>query len=103
KFDGEDRHGKREIRLSEKLTADLRSLAQRQQLTLNILLQGTWALLLSRYSGEKHVVFGATRACRRSGPEGTESMVGLLINTVPVRVDVFPERRLLAWLKELRD
>ncbi|MBD2365339.1 amino acid adenylation domain-containing protein [Anabaena minutissima FACHB-250] len=94
--------GEQAIRLSEKTTARLQSLAEQHQLTLNTLVQGAWALLLSRYSGESDVVFGATRACRHSSVAGAESMVGLLINTLPVRVKVSGEKPLLTWLKELR-
>jgi amino acid adenylation domain-containing protein/non-ribosomal peptide synthase protein (TIGR01720 family) len=102
--DEEEDYGVQQIWLSEALTSALQSLAQGNQLTLNTLLQGAWALLLSRYSGDEDVVFGATRACRRSALEGlgTESMVGLFINTLPVRVHVRPEEPVLAYLKELR-
>jgi amino acid adenylation domain-containing protein len=91
-----------EIWLSTEITTTLRSLAKENQLTLNTVVQGAWALLLSRYSGEADVVFGATRACRRSSVEGAEQMVGLFINTLPVRVHVNPKASLLPWLKELR-
>ncbi|MDP5337906.1 MAG: amino acid adenylation domain-containing protein [Nodularia sp. (in: cyanobacteria)] len=94
--------GEQAIRLSEQTTAMLQSLAKQHQITLNTLVQGAWALLLSRYSGESDVVFGATRACRHSSVTGADSMVGLLINTVPVRVKVSGEKPLLTWLKELR-
>jgi amino acid adenylation domain-containing protein len=95
-------YGLQEIRLSETVTSGLQSLAQQHQLTFNTLVQGAWALLLSRYSGEEDVVFGATRACRRSAVEGAESMVGLFINTLPVRVRMSSEMPLIPWLKELR-
>jgi amino acid adenylation domain-containing protein len=98
----ESGHGEEEIQLSEAVTSALKSLAQEHELTLNILVNGAWALLLSRYSGEEDVVFGATRACRRSALEGAESMVGLFINTLPLRVRVSPDLSLLSWLKELR-
>lgn len=94
--------GDQEIRLSTEITTTLRSLASENQLTLNTVVQGAWALLLSRYSGEADVVFGATRACRRSSVEGAETMMGLFINTLPVRVQVNPEASLLPWLKQLR-
>ena len=84
--------GEQQVRLSEAVAATLKSIAQRHRLTLNTLLQGAWALLLSRYSGEEDVVFGAIRACRRSTVEGAESIVGLFINTVPVRVRVIRRR-----------
>ncbi len=94
--------GEQQVRFSQAVTATLKSIAQSHQLTLNTLLQGAWALLLSRYSGEEDVVFGAIRACRRSSVEGAESIVGLFINTVPFRVRVLPEARLLRWLANLR-
>jgi surfactin family lipopeptide synthetase C len=94
--------GKQTVLLTAAVTSSLRSLAERYRLTPNTFLQGAWALLLSRYSGEPDVVFGATRAGRHVPVEGAESMVGLLINTVPVRVRVSPGYRLLAWLNELR-
>lgn len=94
--------GEQAIRLSEKMTAMLQSLAKQHQITLNTLVQGAWALLLSRYNGETDVVFGATRACRHSSVAGADSMVGLLINTLPVRVKISGEKPLLTWLKELR-
>jgi amino acid adenylation domain-containing protein len=98
----EKSRGKQEIRLSEAATSALVSLVHQHQLTLNTIVQGAWALLLSRYSGETEVVFGATRACRRSTVDEAQAMVGLFINTLPVRVRVPPEMPLLTWLKELR-
>jgi amino acid adenylation domain-containing protein len=94
-------HAEQKLRLSERLTSCLNEAAIRHDLTLNTFLQGAWALLLSRYSGEQDVVFGATRAGRHAFP-GAESIVGLLINTVPVRVDVDRSRLVVDWLKELR-
>jgi amino acid adenylation domain-containing protein len=95
--------GEQEIKLSEAATAALRSLAQANNFTLNTVVQGAWALLLSRYSGEEDVVFGAIRACRRSTIEGAESIAGLFINTVPLRVRVAPRMQVLPWLQTLRE
>ena len=61
--------------------------------TLNTLLQTAWAILLQRYSQETDVVFGATRACRRSAFPDADEMVGLFINTLPLRVRVEPDGR----------
>ncbi|MCL4176656.1 MAG: amino acid adenylation domain-containing protein [Verrucomicrobia bacterium] len=91
-----------ETRLSGAVTNALNSLATENKFTLNTVVQGAWALLLSRYSGEEDVVFGAVRACRRSTVEDAESIAGLFINTLPVRVRVNPELPLLPWLVELR-
>ena len=88
--------------LSPAETAKLRSVARENALTVNTLLLGAWAVLLSRYSGEEDVLFGVIRACRRSSVPVAESIVGLLINTLPLRVRVIDEMRVLDWLKELR-
>ena len=59
-------------------------------------MQGAWALLLSRYSGERDVVFGTVVSGRPADAAGVESMVGLFINTLPVRVRVPTRRGLVA-------
>jgi amino acid adenylation domain-containing protein len=98
----EQGQGEEQIQLSATTTAAMRSLAQQHNLTPNTLVQGAWALLLNYYSGAGDVVFGATRACRRSALKDAEAMVGLFINTLPVRVRIAPEMPLLPWLKNLR-
>ena len=97
--------GVHEIRLSRAVTSRLQAAVKAQGVTMNTLVQGAWALVLSRYSGEDDVVFGNTRACRRSAFDGDgsgEDIVGELINTVPVRVKMEAETRVLDWLKDLR-
>lgn len=90
-----------QVQLSSTVTASLRSLVRQHRLTLNILLQGAYALLLSRYSGESEVVFGATVSGRPNTLPKVESMVGLFINTLPVRVQVPGDASLLPWLQQL--
>ena len=48
------------------------------------------------------MVFGAVRACRRSSVEGADSIPGLFINTLPVRITVRNEQPVLAWLEQIR-
>src|SRR5205085_9993270 len=72
------------------------------QLTLNSISLGAWAILLSRYSGETDVVFGATVSGRPAELPGVETMVGLFINTLPVRVQVRAKEPALAWLRRLQ-
>ena len=92
-----------EIRLPAGQTEALRSFALTHGVTLNTLLQGAWALLVQRYCGTEDVVFGATRACRRSALDGdADGIVGLLINTLPLRAKVEPNAPLVPWLQELR-
>jgi natural product biosynthesis luciferase-like monooxygenase protein/non-ribosomal peptide synthase protein (TIGR01720 family) len=99
--------GPREVRaetrrLSEQTTARLQELCRRRRLTLSTVVQGAWGLLLSRYTGSPEVVFGVTVSGRPAELAGVESMVGLCINTVPVRVRVDAERALGSWLGELQ-
>ena len=86
--------------LSEDTTSALKALAREHQLTLNTVIQGAWALLLSRYTGEKDVVFGATVSGRPPALENVEEMLGLFINTLPVRVQIETNAHFVDWLKE---
>jgi amino acid adenylation domain-containing protein len=97
------RYEKQEQRLSTALTASLRNLARQHQLTLNTLIEGAWILLLSRYSGEEDVVVGAISSGRPAGLDGVESMVGMFINTLPVRAQTPPDAPLIPWLRSLQD
>jgi hypothetical protein len=54
----------REAWLSEELTGKLQELAESAGVTLNTILQGAWALLLSRYTAEEDIIFGAVRGGR---------------------------------------
>jgi amino acid adenylation domain-containing protein len=89
--------------LSEEMTAGLQRLARQQQLTLNTLVQGAWALLLSRYSGECDVLFGTVVSGRPASLPGVEQMVGLFINTLPFRVRIELGQRVTEWLKGLQE
>ena len=95
-------HATREIWLSGESSARLLEWARKQGLTVNTLVQGAWALLLSRYSGEDDVLFGATVSGRPADLPGVEEMIGLFINTLPIRVQVSPETRLVPWLRDLQ-
>lgn len=71
--------------LNTSLTNNLEVLSKKEQLTLNIITQGMWAILLSRYSGEKDIVFGTIVSGRPPELEGVEDMIGPFINTIPFR------------------
>ncbi|MDQ4104739.1 MAG: amino acid adenylation domain-containing protein, partial [Actinomycetota bacterium] len=90
------------VQLSTEESARLQLVARRGGLTLNTIVQGVWALLLSRYSGEREVVFGTVVSGRPAELVGVESMVGMFINTVPTRVQVDDGAELLPWLRELQ-
>ncbi len=92
-----------DLPLDAALSDRLRQFARRQRLTLNTLLQGAWALLLSRYSGQEDVIFGATTSGRPAELAGVERMVGLFINTLPVRVRTAGNDRVEDWLSQLQE
>ncbi|HKH49935.1 MAG TPA: amino acid adenylation domain-containing protein, partial [Thermoanaerobaculia bacterium] len=93
---------RRDLTLSPATSAALREVARRHRLTLNTLVQGAWTLLLAQATGREDVVFGATAAGRPADLPGVESIVGPFINTLPVRVEVRPERRVREWLAALQ-
>ncbi len=96
-------YASQELIIPAALTQNLETLAHEQQLTLNTLLQGAWGLLLSRHSGRDDVLFGGTVSGRPAELPGVENVVGLFINTLPVRVQVKKGEALLPWLKDLQE
>jgi amino acid adenylation domain-containing protein/non-ribosomal peptide synthase protein (TIGR01720 family) len=74
------------VDLDEELTRQLTEQARTCNLTVNTIVQGAWAVLLSRHTGRQDVVFGSTVSGRFPEIAGVEGMIGLLINTVPTRV-----------------
>lgn len=71
-------------------------------ITVNTLVQGAWALLLGQLTGRQDVVFGATVSGRPPAVADVESMVGMFINTVPVRVAYGPGETVGDLLKGLQ-
>ena len=90
------------LQLSAAETSQWVAFGRRHRLTLNTLLQGAWGLLLGRYSGRPDVVYGGVVSGRSVDLPGAESMVGLLINTLPIRVNVEEAAFLLPWLRALQ-
>ncbi|ACC81022.1 non-ribosomal peptide synthetase [Nostoc punctiforme] len=95
-------YNEQSFQLSQTVIEKLQHAARQHHLTLNNLVQGAWALLISRYSGETDVVFGATVSGRPPTLEQVDSMVGLFINTLPIRTQVSGKTQLLPWLKQLQ-
>lgn len=97
-----DGFGEERYLLDQAVGLRLEEFARSQHVTVNTLAQSAWALLLSCYSGDADVLFGAVVSGRPSDLEGAESMVGLFINTLPVRIRVRPEMRVGEWLREVQ-
>ncbi|MCP4221614.1 MAG: hypothetical protein GY765_43720, partial [bacterium] len=81
-----------EWELGHQTTTRLNRLAQQNGTTLNLVLQTIWGIQLMKYNNSEDVVFGAVVSGRPAAIEGIEKMVGLFINTVPVRVTATAER-----------
>jgi amino acid adenylation domain-containing protein len=92
----------KELVLTSKLTEALSEFARGHRITLNTLIQGAWALLLGHYSQETDVAFGVTISGRPIDISGVDQMVGMFINTLPLRVQVDFDKQLIPWLKVIQ-
>ncbi|WP_189986819.1 non-ribosomal peptide synthetase, partial [Streptomyces capoamus] len=91
------------VELSEDLSASLTDLARARGWTLNTVVQSAWALLLAAVTGRDDIVFGATVSSRPPQLPGVETMVGLFINTLPVRVRLDWSEPLAGLLTRVQD
>ncbi|MFC5288278.1 amino acid adenylation domain-containing protein [Actinokineospora guangxiensis] len=78
------------VELPDGLPAAVAGTARTLGVTVNTVVQAAWALLLSKTLGRDDVVFGTTVSGRPPELAGVDSMIGLFINTVPVRVGLRP-------------
>jgi non-ribosomal peptide synthase protein (TIGR01720 family) len=100
---GQGDYAEKGFSLDENATALMKEFARRQRLTLNTLVQGVWSILLSRYSTDEQIIFGATTSGRPAELKNIESMVGLLINALPIATAVPAEQSVGAWLATLQE
>lgn len=91
-----------DVAVPEELGATLSELTRTIGVTLNTVLQTAWAMLLSGLLGRDDIVFGATVSGRPPELVGVESMVGLFINTVPVRVRLDPAATVAELLRRVQ-
>ncbi|MCK1798056.1 amino acid adenylation domain-containing protein [Streptomyces sp. XM4193] len=89
--------------LEEELREAVQELARATDVTVNTVVQFAWALLLSRQTGREDVVFGATVSGRPPELPGVETMTGLFVNTLPVRVDLRGGGTVRQALRALQD
>ncbi len=99
---GPRRYAEHAFALSPEQTIALEQWARRQQVTLSTCVQALWALLLSRTTSDRDIVYGLTISGRPADLPGADRMVGLLINTVPMRVVIPPASTPGAWLREVQ-
>lgn len=88
--------------IGTEVTEQLQQLAQGQQLTINTLIETVWGLVLQSYNYSDDVVFGKVVSGRNVPLPKIEELVGLFINTIPVRVTTKPEMTLLHLLQSMQ-
>ncbi|PQM44860.1 Linear gramicidin synthase subunit B [Mycobacterium talmoniae] len=94
--------GAESFRISEQTTRAVSELARSCHTTVNTVLQAVWALLLTSLTGRHDVAFGVTVSGRPTDLAGADSMVGLFINTVPVRAQITPATTTADLLDQLQ-
>ena len=82
-------------------TKKLNLFIQQGELTLNIVMQTVFGILLAKANSTQDAVFGATVSGRVDEVAGIEKMVGLFINAIPVRVQFSNKDTLLLVLKQM--
>ncbi len=90
------------VRLASPDSSALRELARRSGATLGVLLQAIWGLILARWTGRDDVVFGIVTSGRNIATPGIERLVGMFVNTLPVRVNLLDGDTLAALLARLQ-
>ncbi|MCV7117187.1 amino acid adenylation domain-containing protein, partial [Mycobacterium nebraskense] len=100
---GLGRRGVTSSRVPEQTTRALVELARSCHTTVNTVLQAAWAQLLMGLTGQHDVTFGTAVSGRPTELPGAETMVGLLINTVPVRARITPATTTAGLLDQLRN
>ncbi|WP_028595416.1 non-ribosomal peptide synthetase [Paenibacillus assamensis] len=81
-------HGEFEYRLDKGLTAQLDRLGKERGITLSTVVQSIWGILLHRYNFTDDVAFGSVVSGRPPEVQGVEHIIGLFINTIPVRIRI---------------
>ncbi|WP_164744553.1 condensation domain-containing protein, partial [Paenibacillus xylaniclasticus] len=95
-------HREEMLKIEEELTRRLEEIARQNQVTLNTMMQTLWAIVLAKYNNIEDVVFGAVVAGRPANLTGVEHMIGLFINTIPVRIQFKSDERLEDVLKRVQ-
>lgn len=98
----EEEYQEIQVILPPSFSKGLQTFCRENRLTLSTLLQAAWALLLGHYSSQEDIIFGSTVAGRPPGLPGVETMIGVFINTLPVRAKIEPQSPLLQWIKEFQ-
>src|ERR1700733_2187587 len=89
-----------EFCFSPALTRQLQHFAAQNDMNLSTILLGTWAILLSRYTGQADILFVVVVSCRPVRSSGFEDVIANCAAMVPLQLTVRDHDLLLPWLKE---
>ncbi|KEQ22102.1 non-ribosomal peptide synthetase [Paenibacillus tyrfis] len=81
----------------------VKELVRRSGVTMSVLSQLAWALLLGRYTGQRDVLFGLMSTGRHPEFEGMEEIVGPTINTLPMRIRLSENENVLQLLQRVQE
>lgn len=95
--------GNCQLDLDENITFKLTELTKKYQVTTNTIIETIWGLLLSRYNNSHDVIFGKVVSGRNADIPNIEKMVGLFINTIPVRIKIDEKQKISSLLKAIQD
>ncbi len=85
--------------LDAAVTAAVQAFAQQHHITINTLVQGIWAYLLYRYTGQHDIVYGVTVSGRPDDMARIEHRVGMYINTIPLHAVIAEDQAWADWLQ----
>lgn len=92
-----------EFTLEETFTNNIKLLANNKfKTTLNIFFQSVWGVLLARYNNVHDVVYGVVKTVRPTDVKDADKIVGLCINTVPLRIKINPNYTIIDIIKDIQ-
>ncbi|NOQ24952.1 MAG: amino acid adenylation domain-containing protein, partial [Bacteroidales bacterium] len=91
------------LQLTKEISAKFQKIASENNVTANIIIQTVWAILLAKYSNKEDIVFGSVVSGRPSEIYGVESIVGLFINNVPVRIQFSQDLEFSTLIKRVQN
>ncbi|WP_339256966.1 condensation domain-containing protein [Paenibacillus sp. FSL P2-0136] len=80
---------------------EIRAFLKKHQITLAVLMYTAWGILLHKYYAGQDIVFGTTVSGRKPHVQQVEDMVGLFINTLPLRMNTAPNLKVIDLLKQV--
>jgi len=91
------------ISLSPVMTIKANEVSKKYGVTVNTLIEAVWGILLQKYNRTDDIVFGKVVSGRNAEIEGIEQMIGLFINTIPVRVKAEPGITFASLIEKLQE